>query len=102
MPFLLGAERILYDIEVVQWHTFLVYLDTLSHNEVIYALVIHHGDLTVEGYDLYSYYSSPSRSYSYKIGLVKGKLLKTSCGELRGSNCISEADYEEFRKDGIS
>ncbi len=71
-------------------------------NEVIYALVIYHGDLTVEGYDLYLYYSGLSRSYSYKIGLVKGKLLKTSCRELRSSNCISETDYEEFRKAGIS
>jgi sucrose-6-phosphate hydrolase SacC (GH32 family) len=63
---------------------------------------IYHGDLIVEECDLYLYYSGLSRSYSYKIGLVKGKLLKTSCRELRSSNCISEADYEEFRKARIS
>jgi hypothetical protein len=62
---------------------------------------IYQGDLVVEECDLYLYYLGLSRSYSYEIGLVKGKLLKTSCRELRSSNYISEAD-EEFRKARIS
>lgn len=52
---------------------------------------IYHGDLLVDEYDLYLYYSMFSRSYGYRIGLVKGKLLR---GDLRSSNVVSRTSVE--------